>query len=69
MNKDLIEYMRSIYKAGNRVKLISMEGEEHMKHGDTGTITKVDDAGQIHVRWDNKGSLALQLDRDEFIKM
>lgn len=69
MDKKLIDYMRSVYKNGDRVKLINMAGEDRMEYGDEGIITGVDDAGQIHVKWDDKGSLALQLNRDDFVKI
>lgn len=34
--------------------------------GDEGTITHVDDIGQIHVSWDNGSSLALNYLEDDF---
>jgi len=49
---------------GKRVMLIHMEGESQMSKGLFGTIDHEDDAGQIHVRWDNGSCLALQPERD-----
>ena len=53
---------------GKRVKLIQMEGEDPNKmfNGLEGTITHIDDIGQIHVDWDNGSSLALNEDVDIF---
>lgn len=69
MDKSLIEHMRSVYKEGDRIRLLHMEGEDYMEYGDEGTVTSVDDMGQIHVNWDKKGSLALILNTDDFVKI
>lgn len=61
-----IQELREKYKRGMRVRLISMNGEPHMSQGLEGTINYVDDAGQIHVTWDNGSSLALIEDVDKF---
>lgn len=60
------EAIRSRYPAGTRVVLVSMVGEKQMPAGLKGTVTSVDDAGQIHVRWDNGSSLALIERVDQF---
>ena len=39
----------------------------NLKKGDKGTITGVDDIGQIHVNWDNGSTLALVYGEDRFI--
>lgn len=54
------------YKVGMRIRLKNMYGEKMYKAGDTGTVDYVDDMGQIHMKWDNKGSLALIPEVDEF---
>ena len=56
------EYMR-----GTRVVLSEMAGEDKMPKGLRGTVTSVDDIGQIHVAWDNGSSLALS-EGDSFSK-
>lgn len=61
-----IEQIRKMYRKGMRVKLISMKGESQMKAGIKGTVQLVDDAGQIHVKWENGSGLALNLECDEF---
>ena len=55
-------------KIGRRVRLIYMEGEDpsRMYKGLEGTIDHIDGIGQIHVKWDNGSSLALNGDVDDF---
>ena len=43
-----------------------MKGEPQMYDGLEGTVYNVDDIGQIHVRWDNGSSLALNYEEDSF---
>jgi ssDNA-binding Zn-finger/Zn-ribbon topoisomerase 1 len=51
MNKDL---------EGKRVRLIHMDDEwTKLKEGDEGVIKFIDDAGIIHVNWDNGEGLGL----------
>lgn len=55
---------------GRKVRLISFcNPEPRYQKGDTGVITYVDDANQLHVSWDDRGSLALipPLDRFEIM--
>ena len=52
-------------KVGDTIRLIEMEGEEHMTKGLTGTV-EFFDAIQIHVRWKNGSSLALIPEIDKF---
>lgn len=63
-----VEGTRQRYPEGTRVKCIRMSGETSVKSGDLGTVTDVDDAGQIHVNWDNGSSLALIPGEDTFCK-
>jgi len=55
------------YMKGTRVVLSEMAGEDKMPSGLRGTVTSVDDIGQIHVAWDNGSSLALS-EGDSFSK-
>ena len=55
------------YMKGTRVVLNEMAGEDKMPSGLRGTVTSVDDMGQIHVAWDNGSSLALS-EGDSFSK-
>ena len=52
---------------GKRVRLIEMKDDKYPVPKDTmGTIDYIDDAGQIHVKWDNGSSLALIPNLDEY---
>lgn len=54
-----VERTREMYPQGTKVKLIRMKGEPQMPIGLIGKVQFVDDAGQIHVNWENGSSLAL----------
>jgi len=60
-----VELLRTVYTKGVRIKLYKMIGKPQMPYGLEGTVHHVDDAGQIHVNWENGSSLALQ-DHDVF---
>lgn len=52
---------------GKRVKLIRMEDPyTNLRPGSMGTITGVDDIGQVMVNWDSGSSLSLIPDIDEY---
>lgn len=61
-----LDAIRNAFPQGARVRLISMYGEPQMPRGLEGTVNHVDDAGQIHVHWDNGSGLALNQDVDAF---
>lgn len=54
------------YPKGTVISLGHMEGEAGMPPGLKGTVSFVDDIGQIHVNWENGRSLALNTDADSF---
>jgi hypothetical protein len=66
MNIKLIEIVKKHYCSGLSVKLISMERNPQMPAGLMGKFDYVDDAGQIHVIWDNGLSFALICGIDHF---
>ena len=49
-----------------RVKLHHMEGEPQMKKGLMGKFVSTDDAGQLHVKWENGSTLPLNAEVDVF---
>lgn len=51
---------------GTKIKLIYMYKEPQMLSGLTGTVEFIDDAKQIHVKWENGSSLALIPEVDKF---
>ena len=61
-----VNKLREMYPKGTKVKLLRMEGEGQMPSGLIGVVKFVDDAGQIHVAWENGSSLAL-VEGDEFV--
>ena len=69
MSKDKqIQRLKEHYVDGLRVELISINDDFcNLKKGDKGTITGVDDIGQIHVNWDKGSTLALVYGEDIFI--
>lgn len=52
---------------GKRITLIRMDDAQAPESGTKGIITKVDGMGQIHVRWDNGSTLAVEPEEDEFV--
>lgn len=62
-----VERIRAAYPAGCRVELIKMDDPwTNLRPGDTGTVTGVDDAGMIMMRWDRGSTLSLIPGEDEF---
>ncbi len=63
-----VEKLREQYPEGTVLELKHMEGENpfRMYNGLLGEVTHIDDAGQIHVHWDNGSSLALNPEVDSF---
>lgn len=61
-----VRRLREKFKKGTRIKLIEMFNEPQMSHGLIGTVSYVDDAGQVHVNWSNGSTLALNVDLDDF---
>ena len=58
------------YPAGTRIELERMDDPyRRMPTGLKGTVNFVDDAGQIHVTWENGISLALVPGEDSFHKL
>jgi hypothetical protein len=48
---------------GKQVKIIHLEGEDGRYDGKTGTVSYVDDMGDLHGTW---GGLAIIVDCDKF---
>ena len=52
---------------GTRIKLNHMDDPYHpVPDGTLGTVEHVDDAGQIHMKWDNGSSLAIVPEADSY---
>lgn len=58
------------YPPGTRIELIQMNDPfAPVPAGTRGTVDHVDDAGQLHMRWDNGRTLALVSGEDSFRKL
>ena len=70
MRKD-IQRLREQYPKGSRVELLESVTDPYhpLLAGSKGTVWAVDDAGQLHVNWDEGGSLALIYGVDSFHKI
>lgn len=56
--------LRRKYKRGTRVELIKMDDPQAPPIGTKGTVTGVDDMGNIMVSWDTGCSLSLAYGKD-----
>ena len=65
-----VEFTRLSYPPGSRILLYQMTDPYAPVHSGTrGTVRYVDDAGQLHMKWDNSRSLALFPGEDSFRKL
>ncbi len=64
------ERMKRCYPPGTRLLLLSMDDPyAPIPSGMRGTVEHVDDAAQIHMRWDNGGTLAIIPEEGDFRKL
>ena len=62
-----LKALRERYPAGTRIRLIHMADDiAPVPPGTTGSVAIIDDAGSIHMNWENGRSLALIEGVDEF---
>ena len=67
MTREEVDALRARFAPESRLVLEKMEGEPQMPDGLRGKVTHVDDIGQVHVRWENGSSLALDPERDRYV--
>ena len=67
-SKEVVE-IQSNYPPGTRILLNHMEDQWAVPSGTRGTVEHVDDAGQIHPKWDNGRTLAIIPQVDSFRKL
>lgn len=66
-NEAELEALRDRYPAGTRIRLIHMADDiAPVPSGTIGSVAIIDDAGNIHMNWENGRSLALIEGVDEF---
>ena len=63
------EMYRRKYPPGTRVLCVRMFDPRPVPPNTKGTVVAVDDLGQIHVKWDNGSTLALNVECDTFRKV
>ena len=62
-----VERIKDMYPAGTRIELLqTMDDIQGVEAGSKGTVTRVDDLGTIHMRWDNGRGLGLIPGEDSF---
>ncbi len=66
ISNERIKQFRELYPKGTRVKLVEMDDPQAPPVGTLGTVNFIDDAGTIHVSWDNGSSLGLIYPVDNF---
>ena len=65
--KDAVKQLKEKYPPNTRVQMKCMREEPRpIPPGTMGTVDHVDDAGQIHTRWDNGRYLAIIPEVDSF---
>ena len=61
--------LKQEYPPGTRIVLNQMDDKWAVHAGTRGTVEYVDDAGQIHPKWDNGRTLAIVPQVDSFRKL
>lgn len=69
-SKEIITQLKEQFPKGTRVELVYMDDPySHLKPKDQGTVTHVDDIGNIHVNWDCGSSLSIVYGEDKCEKI
>ena len=63
-----VQDIKERFRPGDEVTLQRIQGEINMPSGLKGRVTSVDDAGRIHVDWENGSSMPLDPEKDKFTK-
>lgn len=68
--KEIVDALRAEYPKGTRISLVSMDDPySKLKPGDRGTVTFVNDAGDIEVSWDIGEGLHIVYGEDKCRKL
>ena len=63
-----IQFLKDLYPAGTRVKLVEINDIQAPPIGTLGTVMYVDDIGTIHIKWDNGSTLRAAYTEDRVTK-
>lgn len=66
MSRQQVERLRKRYPKGTCICLDHMEEEQGMPDGLKGKVDFIDDAGQIHITWENGRTLPVIPEIDSF---
>lgn len=69
LKQNQVESLKKQYPKGTEVELIEMDDFQAPPSGTKGIVRYVDDAGTIHVRWENGSGLGLIYGQDQFKKI
>ena len=70
LSEKLVYNIKKTYPPGTRIKLIEMDDPyAPVSSGTRGTVTFVDDAGTVHMKWDNGRTLGIVPNVDDFRKL
>ena len=61
-----LEMLRAKYPKGTKIRLIHMNDPQPVPSGTIGEVALIDDAGNIHIIWQNGRSLAIIEGVDDF---
>lgn len=61
-----VKKLRELYPVGTKIKLVEMSDSQAPPNGAIGRVDYIDDAGTIHMKWDNGSSLGLIVGEDKF---
>lgn len=64
--RERVKFAKAAYPPYTRIELIYMDDPQSPPAGTQGTVTHVDDFGDLHMKWDNGSTIALLPDKDEF---
>lgn len=64
-----LKRLKSQYPKGTRLELVSMDDPHGVPVGTIGEVDFIDDAGQIHMKWQTGSCLALIPGVDSFRKV
>ncbi len=58
--------LKEKFPVGTKIRLIMMDDSHALAPGTIGTVTYVDDIGQIHMKWETGSTLSLINHKDQF---